>query len=254
MEKTDPAIERGRQFLKSNWHLTDSFVSDQSKGVPVPPLQKPCPAGSRLIELVKPAAFTPRSVTLWEAILGRKSRRSYTVASLTMEELSFLLFATQGIKQGSGTHSFRTVPSGGARHSLDTYVSISRVDGIPRGLYRYLPVDHALCLVDDAADVEKRLDKAMLGQSWKAAAVFVWAAVPYRMEWRYSVVSHKVIALDAGHVCQNLYLACEAIGCGTCAIGAYDQDRMDTVLRVDGQEEFAVYTAPVGKIKPEARR
>jgi nitroreductase len=62
-------------------------------------------------------------------------------------------------------------------------------------------------------------------------------------------VAHKVIALDAGHVCQNLYLACEAIGAGTCAIAAYDQQGMDRLLRIDGREEFAVYLAPVGKVE-----
>ena len=57
-----------------------------------------------------------------------------------------------------------------------------------------------------------------------------------------------VIAVDAGHVCQNLYLACEAIGAGTCAIGAYDQEAMDALIRVDGKDEFVIYIAPVGKV------
>jgi SagB-type dehydrogenase family enzyme len=68
------------------------------------------------------------------------------------------------------------------------------------------------------------------------------------MEWRYAEASYKVIALDAGHVCQNLYLACEAAGCGTCAIAAYDQQYCDEVLGIDGQEEFTIYMAPVSKI------
>jgi SagB-type dehydrogenase family enzyme len=67
------------------------------------------------------------------------------------------------------------------------------------------------------------------------------------MEWRYLSVSHKVIALDAGHVCQNLYLACEAIGCGTCGLGAYDQEKLDRLLGVDGRDEFTIYAAPVGR-------
>jgi nitroreductase len=62
------------------------------------------------------------------------------------------------------------------------------------------------------------------------------------------IISHKVIAIDAGHVCQNLYLASESIGAGTCAIAAYDQDEMDAILGVDGVEEFTIYIAPVGKI------
>jgi SagB-type dehydrogenase family enzyme len=69
------------------------------------------------------------------------------------------------------------------------------------------------------------------------------------MEWRYSVAAHRVILIDAGHVCQNLYLACQAIGAGTCAIAAYDQNKMDEFLKVDGKDEFVVYLAPVGKVK-----
>jgi SagB-type dehydrogenase family enzyme len=77
--------------------------------------------------------------------------------------------------------------------------------------------------------------------------VFVWTTIPYRMEWRYGIAAHKVIALDAGHVCQNLYLACEAVRAGTCAIAAYDQQAMDSLLGVDGVEEFTIYLASVGR-------
>ncbi len=72
--------------------------------------------------------------------------------------------------------------------------------------------------------------------------------MPYRMEWRYDIAAHKVIAIEAGHVCQNLYLATAAIGAGTCAVAAYNQELMDQLLRVDGKDEFTIYLAPVGKI------
>ncbi len=78
---------------------------------------------------------------------------------------------------------------------------------------------------------------------------FIWTVIPYRTEWRYSMLSPKIIAQDSGHLCQNLYLASEAIGAGTCAIGAYDQSKIDPILGVDGEEEFTIYMAPVGKIK-----
>jgi SagB-type dehydrogenase family enzyme len=82
-----------------------------------------------------------------------------------------------------------------------------------------------------------------------SAVTFVWTAIPYRTAWRYSILSPKIIAQDSGHVCQNLYLACEAIGAGTCAIGAYDQAKMDAALNLDGEREFTIYVAPVGKIR-----
>ena len=90
------------------------------------------------------------------------------------------------------------------------------------------------------------LDQAFVG---RAPATFFWACLPYRTEWRYAEASHKVIALDAGHICQNLYLAAGAIGCGTCAVAAYDQPRADALLGLDGTDEFVIYLAPVGKVR-----
>ena len=74
----------------------------------------------------------------------------------------------------------------------------------------------------------EKVADACYGQAFvgKAAVVFIWTVIPYRTEWRYGPVSHKVIAMDAGHLCQNLYIAAESIGCGTCAIGAYNQTKV----------------------------
>jgi len=98
--------------------------------------------------------------------------------------------------------------------------------------------------------LEDKVGRACRGQTFvgRGAVVFIWTVIPYRAEWRYSVVAPKMIALDAGHLCQNLYIAATAIGAGTCAIGAYDQQAMDALLGVDGKEEFVIYAAPVGKI------
>lgn len=243
-------IERGRQFLKSNWELVEHVQSDQSKGIPAPLQQKPCPEGSRIIDLPAPESLTVGKLPLLEAIRRRRSRRRFQPGDLSLEELSFLLYSTQGIREQGAHRSFRTVPSGGARHSFETYLYIARVNTLGEGLYRYVPIGHRLCLVDSSPGLALQLDDALLGQYWSAAVVFVWTTVPYRMEWRYSVVSHKIIAIDAGHVCQNLYLACESIGCGTCAIGAYDQKKMDRLLGVDGNDEFTIYAAPVGRVLP----
>lgn len=67
------------------------------------------------------------------------------------------------------------------------------------------------------------LDQSFVG---RVPVAFTWTAIPYRMEWRYDLATHKATALDAGHVCQNLYLACAAIGAGTCAVAAYHQELM----------------------------
>jgi SagB-type dehydrogenase family enzyme len=125
-----------------------------------------------------------------------------------------------------------------------------RVTGIQQGLYRYLPLSNELLFVSEVENMETQLARACLGQIFvaRSAVTFVWTTIPYRMEWRYSLAAHRVILIDAGHVCQNLYLACEAIRAGTCAVAAYDQEQLDRLINVDGADEFSVYLAPVGKI------
>jgi len=142
------------------------------------------------------------------------------------------------------------VPSGGSRHPFELYLAVSRVDGLEPGLYRYLPLDHKLCFLDADPQIGKKMARACCKQAFvgKGAVVFIWTALPYRAEWRYTIVAHKMIALDAGHSCQNLYLAGEAIGGGVCAIGAYNQKELDALLKVDGTEEFTIYAGVIGKI------
>ena len=131
-----------------------------------------------------------------------------------------------------------------------TYLIIFNVTGLDEGIYRYLPVDNSLLFESYQNSLSKKITEATFGQSFigTAAAVFIWTTIPYRVEWRYDIAAHRVIAIDAGHVCQNLYLACEAIDSGTCAIAAYDQEKMDKLINVDGKDEFVIYLAPVGKI------
>lgn len=242
-----------RDFLKDSIRKRIDFSKTaQSRGKAQPPWQKPCPPGAEKITL--PAAGSWKMIPamkLEDAIARRKSRRKYTEHSLSLEELSFLLWATQGVREaGTSKHNFRTVPSAGCRHAIETYIAAFRVTGLEKAIYRYLPLDHALVDVIRYPDLEEQLTRATFGQTFcgAAAATFIWTAIPERMEWRYGGASCKVIALDAGHICQNLYLACENVGAGTCAVAAYDQEEIDKVLGVDGKDEFTIYLAPVGKV------
>ncbi len=247
-------LERYRDFLKDTIRQHIDFSrTEQSRGVPPPPLEKPAPADARRVDLVPPDGWTHiESVDLPSAIRNRKSRRTYRPEPLSLEELSFLLWATQGVKQQiDRSTALRTVPSAGARHALETYLCVFRVEGVDPGFYRYLPLEHQLLFEFHEERASQRMTEATMGQSFtgRSAVTFVWTTIPRRMEWRYDLAAHKVIAIDAGHACQNLYLACEAIGAGTCAVGAYHQELMDQLLRVDGKEEFTIYLAPVGKVQ-----
>jgi SagB-type dehydrogenase family enzyme len=237
----------GRGFLRSNWELRDE--SDQSRRVEVPPKQKPAPDDAVVIPLPREGFDGLSVVRVTDALLNRRSRRRYAPTPISLDEFSFLLFATEGVQEDLPAASRRPSPSAGGRHPFELYASVFRVDGMEAGLYRYLAFDHALCQLDSPRDLRAASDAALLGQGWKCALTLFWTAIPYRTEWRYTVKSPKLIALDAGHSCQNLYLACEAVGCGACAIGAYDQNLCDGLLGVDGTDELTVYAAVVGKLQ-----
>jgi SagB-type dehydrogenase family enzyme len=240
------------KMLKSDlWETFSKIETDQKKQIPQPLRQKPYPATAKLVDLVPSEDFAVGQMPTIEAIRDRRSRRKYTGESLTAEELSYLLWATQGISRPfrRDPGALRTAPSAGARHPFETYLFINGVKDIASGLYRYLPLDHKLCFLYADPDLLGKVSDAFFRQYViNCAVAFIWTAVPYRTEWRYSIVSPKLIAIDVGHVCQNLYLAAESIGAGTCAIGAYDQGLTDDLLGVDGTDEFAVYLATVGKI------
>jgi SagB-type dehydrogenase family enzyme len=247
-------IEQFRYFLKDSIRQVINFsLTDQSRGIVPPPIEKPFPGDSLRIDLVRKERWQDIfAIDLISCIQSRRSHRKFLTEPLTLEEVSFLLWATQGIrKKVDEATAYRTVPSAGCRHALETYLVVLNVIGLETGIYRYLPVEHQLLVVSKEKNLSEKIVEATFYQSFtgNAPVTFIWTTIPYRMEWRYDIAAHKVILLDAGHVCQNLYLASAAIGGGTCAIAAYHQELLDTLLGVDGQNEFAIYLAPVGKVK-----
>jgi SagB-type dehydrogenase family enzyme len=241
------AKENDRSVMKTRWLELKKIETDADRKKPLPPMAKPSPEDAELISLPDPANTKIDHRNLYELMAARETRRKFTKEGLSLAELSFLLWSTQGVRKTSSKASFRIVPSGGARHPFETYLFVSRSDELEQGLYRYLPFEHALAKVKEMRDFDETLDAALLKHQFGGAVTFVWTAIPYRSEWKYGFEASRLSLLDAGHVCQNLYLACEALGCGTCAVGAYDQQRLDELLGVDGKDEFAVYAAPVGK-------
>ena len=251
MDRAD--LDAHREFLRDNLRLTINFAqTEQNRGVAPPPVEKAPRPDQQAIALPRAEAFQAFAGTdLLSAINGRRSHRLFRDMPVTLTELAFLLWATQGVRQVlDAGHALRTVPSAGCRHAFESYLLISRVTGLEPALYRYLPVEHALVLERRIERLAAELSAATLGQHFVATApvTFAWTVIPRRMEWRYDLAAHRVILMDVGHLCQNLYLACAAIGAGTCAIAAYHQELMDRLLGVDGRDEFTLYLAPVGKI------
>ncbi len=224
--------------------------SGQSRGVPPPPLETPWEGGP-LIDLPRPGDTAVEPVTVADAIEKRESRRSFTGGAMTLDELSWLLWCTQGVKEVAGkAATFRTVPSAGARHAFDTFLLVNRVEGLDPGLYRYLALGHRLGPVNGGPGVAGEVADGCLGQEMVTGAnvTFLWAADVRRMTWRYGERGYRYLHLDAGHVCQNLYLAAETVGCGVCAIAAFDDYALNRTLGLDGTERFVIYCAAAGRV------
>jgi SagB-type dehydrogenase family enzyme len=241
--------EIGRSFVeKTKYRNVGS--SDQQKGLPQPPLEAPYDHSVPALELPRREDLRFPAVDLTEAIQKRQSLREYAPTPLAMRELCYLMMCTLGVRRVvPGVATFRVAPSAGARHALETYVLANRVEGLESGLYRFTAIERKVLPISTEAGLVEKFTEACLGQGFvrSCAALFLWVADVYRMTYRYGQRGYRYLYLDAGHVCQNLYLAAEVVGAGCCAIGAYDDDRVNELLGLDGKDQFAVYLAAVGK-------
>ena len=249
-------LEKGRRFTMG-YRLDDlyneDFESDQDRKLPQPPLVK-APMRPKEAAMDLPMAFDGlTTANLTNLLLARKSNRVYTQEAISLRQLSYLLWATQGVKdiRGKSYATIRTVPCGGARHEFETYLLVRNVEGLEPGAYHYLPMGHRLEFLYPVADMESVISSTLCEQSWaaKASAVFYWSMVPYRAEWRYGIYAHRIALVDAGHVGENLYLAATSLGLGACAIGAFQHELCCRLFGLDEKEEYIVYTAPVGTIR-----
>lgn len=239
----------GNEFMEKTKYkyLSESY---QSQGKQQPPLELDYDLTKPIIKLPSPDSLKYGQTPLIEVINSRRSVRQYSGEALSLEELSYLLWCTQGVKKVSrGVATLRTVPSAGARHAFETFLLINRVVGLKPGLYRFLALGHGLIEVNLDPDIGEKVVAGCLGQRFIAssAVTFIWIADVPRMYWRYVERGYRYLHLDAGHVCQNLYLATESIDCGACAIAAFDDDEMNKVVGVDGEKQFVIYIGAVGK-------
>ncbi|MFO7626020.1 MAG: SagB/ThcOx family dehydrogenase [Candidatus Fermentibacteraceae bacterium] len=196
--------------------------------------------------IVLPSPETEGGMSLFTALAQRRSVRSYSgTDSLTLEQLSRLLWAAQG---KTGTRGRRTAPSAGATYPLEVLCIIDRVSGAEPGLYRYDPVDHILAPTTFSVTRVSASDiaGACYGQSWMGnAPAFIVIVVDYtRTTDHYGERGVRYVDMEAGHAGQNIYLMAAALNLATCAVGAFDEDALAELLGLRGQTP--VYIFPVG--------
>ena len=239
----------GKEFMEMTKYK-NLGVYPQKQGVPMPPIELPVDSSQELIDLPSGKDLQIENFDFVNLVEKRKSLRKYADEPITLEELAYLLWGTQGVKTVTTRPvSFRTVPSAGSRHPFETYLLVNQVSGLEPGLYRYLALSHQLARMNGFDGIREDLTSACLKQKhvYNSAMTFTWVAIPERTTWRYGSRGFRYIHLDAGHVCQNLYLLAESIDCGVCAIAAFDDDMANNALHLDGENQFVIYLASLGK-------
>ena len=253
-ESVDERIRIGRSFITkfaNEADIPEDYRTDQEQRKPQPPLAN-APLTENITPLPKDFSELAPTGDFLTIVNERKSHRVYTDEPISLTQLAYLLWCTQGVKsvRGKAYATIRTVPSGGARHPFECYMAIRKVKGLTPGLYHYLPLTHEIELLNCPDGLEAFISDSLCDQSWaaKASVVFYYSCVFYRAEWRYGVWAHAPILMDSGHVTENLYLAATSIGLGGCAIAAVEPKIANKAFRLDGIEETIFYAMPVGTV------
>ena len=215
----DERTEQGRRFLMGyRDDDTTEFVSDQEKKLPQPPLCK-APMGGERTVLPRDFSALLEGGGLYDLLTRRRSARIYTEGELRLLQLSFLLWATQGVRamRGRAYATLRTVPSGGARHAFETYLLLRHVEGLRPGAYHYLPMEHALEFLHPVERLEDVVSDTLCGQSWAIATTIPRNLSPIRRKSCRSLRCARLRWAASGRCCRAIFPRCwRAAACMTC--------------------------------------
>ena len=244
-------VHENRKFMQCPSFREGMAQSDQSKEITPPPYGKEVKGAT--IEINVGDVVHNEYKYLLDV---RRSKRKYEDTAMTKEQLAFMLWSVNGIQSLRGPGSFRPSPSGGARHPFETYIAVKNVSGLEAGIYLYHPV---LNVGEKKVTIERlydhpgddKISEMLAGQRWAvdAPVVLFYSCVPYKAEWRYVNMAHRVMLIDLGHVGQNYMLSAVSLGLGSCCLAAYDQNSCDKALQINGEDEYTVYAVTVGKAK-----
>lgn len=189
--------------------------------------------------------------SLERALRERRSVRSFRHDPITLEQLSQLLWAAQGITNSRG---YRTVPSAGGLYPLEIYVMAGDVKGLPVGMFKYQPDGHRLRMIE-SDDRRKQMEAAALGQTWvrKNAALIVFSTDDSRATRKYGKRGVRYVHIEVGHAAQNILLQAQALGIGVTAVGAFNDKLAGKILELSGNEQV-LYLMPIGKRRIRKRQ
>ncbi|NPV69307.1 MAG: SagB/ThcOx family dehydrogenase [Firmicutes bacterium] len=209
------------------------------------------------VVLEKPSPLP--SPGLEEAVFRRRSIRDYSGQPLSLDEFGRVLFFSGGITgkivSGDVTIPLRASASAGALYPIELYPVVVAVDSLEPGVYHYDVEGNALELLRPG-HYRNHLFEDCHRQDMilNASAIIVMTAMFARTKIKYGERGYRYILLDAGHLAQNIYLECTALGLGCATVGGFMDDNVNRLIGVDGLQESAVYIAVIGKTAPGAGR
>jgi SagB-type dehydrogenase family enzyme len=239
-------IQSGREVKMGRcyWYFlaTLAIILATLGGCPQPATTPTTTQETEVIDLPQPQYDS--EVSLEQSLLERRSVRSYSGQPLTLQEISQMLWAAQGITDPAG---FRTAPSAGGLYPLELYIVAGDVEDLAAGVYHYQPDGHQLAKTADG-DKRAELSKVALEQEWveEGAVDFVFTAVYERTTGKYGERGIRYVHMEAGHAAQNLCLQATALGLGAVTVGAFYDDRVSQLLNLPANEQ-PLYVIPVGR-------
>lgn len=191
-------------------------------------------------------SLVQKDFALAKLLEGRESIRQFASSPLSIQEISSILWAGQGMKENSKK---RTTPSAGALYPIELYVLVGNVSDLKSGIYHYEISSHSLKLLVAGDKRKELLEKKALRQEWvsTAPAIILITYVKARTANKYGERSDKYIGIEAGAVMQNIYLMAQSLTLGSCAVGAFDDATVKAIYNL--KEEEPILLMPIGKIK-----
>jgi SagB-type dehydrogenase family enzyme len=217
-------------------------------------IAKPCTSHPGFPAIALPTDFAGLDRSASQVLLERKSAREFSGASMPLADMAAILYfgsavTRETVDEFGITWGFRCAPSGGALYPIDIYCVVNRVASLEGGLYGYDAGSHSLQLLKQHDYVESLVKATYVANAGMASFCVLMAANFARSKFKYGERAYRFALLEAGHICQNMLLAAEAVRRGAYPIGGYIDDILDDLIGVDGCDRAVIYGLMAGCVE-----
>jgi len=239
----------GKEFIKGTRYPDYSTV-DLVLRKPEPPAELPIPEGANITKLPSPKKIKIPNIPVTDLIGKWEPSSFFSRSSMTLAELSALLWYTQGFRARINEFLvLRNVPSSGSRYPIETYFVAGEVKGLDTGIYRYVPSTHSIITMSEDPDLSTAIATASMNFKvvTRAAVTFIWVGIPYRSTWALGNRGYRSVLLEAGHTCQELIMTAGCFGFEVQPIDMFHDEMITHLAHLDPETQWPVYLAAVGK-------